>query len=398
MADRRAAKAAAKKKDNPSAKRKKTETKIPGKKKISKCQQAALAREGKQAKESRAVARAETAGALRSATKAKERGRAALEERWGSEARKRALADLKRNRAAGTTTATGTTKRKKSGTASHTAESTCDSPARSHCPHVVDVIDGEVDNVSTTDAASVDQPRQSQQPEVTPQSPAGIVEATQSQVPPVPSFEDTSFDDETLNSELDGEDGADPDEWYIEPETEASPDTTDVNASLDEVDACEEPEEAASDEISTTGGHGLVEFPELTQLREGFLKRLQHQCKVCSIRKKKVGERSATRFYCETCSEGDERVYLCDKIRPKNNPGNKYTCFQIRHDLWKNGDERPPPLVGRGCQMSPLGKTRSQPTDSDETEEEKTEEEELEQEEKEEEEQDKMAGTQTAVI
>ncbi|KAG6942075.1 hypothetical protein JG688_00018326, partial [Phytophthora aleatoria] len=138
----------------------------PGKKKISKCQQAALAREEKQAKESRAVARTETAGALRSATKAKERGRAALEERWGSEARKRALADLKRNRAAETTTATGTTKRKKSGTASHTAESTCDSPARSHFPHVVDVIDGEVDNVSTTDAASVDQPRQSQQPEV----------------------------------------------------------------------------------------------------------------------------------------------------------------------------------------------------------------------------------------
>ncbi|KAG2807489.1 hypothetical protein PC111_g16912 [Phytophthora cactorum] len=135
-------------------------------------------------------------------------------------------------------------------------------------------------------------------------------------------FEYASFDDETLNSELDGEDGADPDEWYIE--TEASPDTTDVNASLDEVDACEEPEEAASDESDGGGGEDgttglnkykcslyygrtrLVEFPELTQLREGFLKRLQHQCKVCSIRKKKVGKRSATRFYCETCSEGDE--------------------------------------------------------------------------------------------
>ncbi|KAG3134682.1 hypothetical protein C6341_g22058 [Phytophthora cactorum] len=65
-------------------------------------------------------------------------------------------------------------------------------------------------------------------------------------------FEYASFDDETLNSELDGEDGADPDEWYIE--TEASPDTTDVNASLDEVDACEEPEEAASDESDGGGG------------------------------------------------------------------------------------------------------------------------------------------------
>ncbi|KAG6942809.1 hypothetical protein JG687_00018848 [Phytophthora cactorum] len=65
-------------------------------------------------------------------------------------------------------------------------------------------------------------------------------------------FEYASFDDETLNSELDGEDGADPDEWYIE--TEASPDTTDVNASLDEVGACEEPEEAASDESDGGGG------------------------------------------------------------------------------------------------------------------------------------------------
>ncbi|KAG3237085.1 hypothetical protein PI124_g17917 [Phytophthora idaei] len=68
----------------------------------------------------------------------------------------------------------------------------------------------------------------------------------------------------------------------------------------------EQPDSTSTRAVSTTGGHGLVEFPELTQLREGFLKRLQHQCKVCSIRKKKVGERSATRFYCETCSEGDE--------------------------------------------------------------------------------------------
>ncbi|KAG2921913.1 hypothetical protein PC117_g16113 [Phytophthora cactorum] len=93
MTDRRAAKAAAKKKDNPSAKRKKTETKI---RYPSVSKQPSLGRKNKRRSP---------------------------------------------GRAAETTTATGTTKRKKSGTASHTAESTCDSPARSHCPHVVDVFE-----------------------------------------------------------------------------------------------------------------------------------------------------------------------------------------------------------------------------------------------------------------
>ncbi|KAE9289416.1 hypothetical protein PR003_g25560 [Phytophthora rubi] len=54
--------------------------------------------------------------------------------------------------------------------------------------------------------------------------------------------------------------------------------------------------------------HKLVEFPEWVQIREGVRKRPQHQCKVCSIRKKKVGELRATRFYCETCSDGSRRT------------------------------------------------------------------------------------------
>ncbi|KAG3237086.1 hypothetical protein PI124_g17916 [Phytophthora idaei] len=232
MADRRAAKAAAKKKDNPSAKRKKTETKI---RYPSVSKQPSLGRKNKRRSPGRwRVLRL----LVRFAPLRYESERAGT--------------------AAETTAATGTTKRKKSGTASHTAESTCDSPARSHCPHVVDVIDREVDNVSTTDAASVDQPRQSQQPERNCR--------LHNRLPALSKLHNlkchlchllkTSFDDETLNSELDGEDGADPDEWYIEPETEASPDTTDVNASLDEVDACEEPEEAASDESDGGGGVG----------------------------------------------------------------------------------------------------------------------------------------------
>ncbi|KAG2807492.1 hypothetical protein PC129_g13225 [Phytophthora cactorum] len=108
MTDRRAAKAAAKKKDNPSAKRKKTETKI---RYPSVSKQPSLGRKNKRRSPGR----------------------------W------RVLRLLVRfaplRKAAETTTATGTTKRKKSGTASHTAESTCDSPARSHCPHVVDVFE-----------------------------------------------------------------------------------------------------------------------------------------------------------------------------------------------------------------------------------------------------------------
>ncbi|OWZ04168.1 hypothetical protein PHMEG_00023974 [Phytophthora megakarya] len=61
--------------------------------------------------------------------------------------------------------------------------------------------------------------------------------------------------------------------------------------------------------------HRLTEFQDWVQIREGFRKRPQHQCKVCSIRKTRIGERSATRFYCEACSDGNKRLYLCD--RPK---------------------------------------------------------------------------------
>ncbi|OWY96570.1 hypothetical protein PHMEG_00033136 [Phytophthora megakarya] len=104
--------------------------------------------------------------------------------------------------------------------------------------------------------------------------------------------------------------------------------------------------------------HRLMEFPDWVQIREGFRKRPQHQCKVCSIRKTKIGQRSATRFYCEACSEGNKHVYLCDHIRPGNYRNNTATCHQIWHLMWKNGAERPAPRVGRGIQMRALGKKR----------------------------------------
>ncbi|KAL3665689.1 hypothetical protein V7S43_009122 [Phytophthora oleae] len=71
-------------------------------------------------------------------------------------------------------------------------------------------------------------------------------------------------------------------------------------------------------EATISGSHKLVEFPESTQIREGVRKRSQHQFKVCSIRKQKVGERSATRFYCDACSDGNKPVYLCDRVCPKH--------------------------------------------------------------------------------
>ncbi|KAE9176736.1 hypothetical protein PF005_g24791 [Phytophthora fragariae] len=96
--------------------------------------------------------------------------------------------------------------------------------------------------------------------------------------------------------------------------------------------------------------HKLTEFPEWVQIREGVRKRPQHQCKVCSIRKQKSGERRATRFFCEACSDGNKRV------RPTHYPGNTMTCHQIWHVKWKNGEERPPSRIGRGIQMRGLGK------------------------------------------
>ncbi|KAG2760223.1 hypothetical protein Pcac1_g27776 [Phytophthora cactorum] len=49
----------------------------------------------------------------------------------------------------------------------------------------------------------------------------------------------------------------------------------------------EPPDAASTSAVSTTGGNVLVEFPEWTQVWEDFRKRPQHQCKVCSIQKKK---------------------------------------------------------------------------------------------------------------
>ncbi|KAE8991535.1 hypothetical protein PF011_g17910 [Phytophthora fragariae] len=111
--------------------------------------------------------------------------------------------------------------------------------------------------------------------------------------------------------------------------------------------------------------HKLSELPEWVQVREGIRKRPQHQCKVCSIRKTKVGQRSTTRFYCEACSNGNKRVYLCDRVRPGHYVNNNMTCHQIWHVKWMNGEERPRPRIGRDIQMRGLGKKRRRREDAE---------------------------------
>ncbi|OWZ03793.1 hypothetical protein PHMEG_00024417 [Phytophthora megakarya] len=115
-------------------------------------------------------------------------------------------------------------------------------------------------------------------------------------------------------------------------------------------------------EVPSAGptGHDLTVFQDWDRFdsEKQHRKRQQHQCKVCSIRKRTVGERCASRFFCAACSKGQKRVYLCDRVRPNHYPGNTLTCFQIWHSKWNNGAERPRPLVGRNIQMRGLGKKR----------------------------------------
>jgi hypothetical protein len=60
-------------------------------------------------------------------------------------------------------------------------------------------------------------------------------------------------------------------------------------------------------------------------------------CKVCSLRQGDQNQPiGRSRAYCVECSTEKSRVYLCDRIRGPEE-GNHMTCFQIWHQLWKNG-------------------------------------------------------------
>jgi hypothetical protein len=64
-------------------------------------------------------------------------------------------------------------------------------------------------------------------------------------------------------------------------------------------------------------------------------------CKVCSILhtdpSKPIGK---SRAFCVDCSTEKCRIYLCDRIRSSNHENNHMTCFQIWHQLWKDGSAR----------------------------------------------------------
>ncbi|KAG2959752.1 hypothetical protein PC118_g22862 [Phytophthora cactorum] len=90
--------------------------------------------------------------------------------------------------------------------------------------------------------------------------------------------------------------------------------------------------------------HKLTVFPHWQHV-SGVRKRPQHQCKACS--------------------DGNKRVYFCDRVRPKHYPGNTLTCHQIWHIKWNNGKDRPRPLVSRDIQMRGLGKKRRHTSESE---------------------------------
>ncbi|KAG6959138.1 hypothetical protein JG688_00010212 [Phytophthora aleatoria] len=91
------------------------------------------------------------------------------------------------------------------------------------------------------------------------------------------------------------------------------------------------------------------------QIVNGQRKRRQRQCKVCSNRKRSVGERRATKYYCPGCSLSDKaRTYLCNKVWP-HTKNNTLTCHQIWHFQWNNGANRPRPRCGRDIQRREAG-------------------------------------------
>ncbi|KAG3145833.1 hypothetical protein PI126_g13582 [Phytophthora idaei] len=50
------------------------------------------------------------------------------------------------------------------------------------------------------------------------------------------------------------------------------------------------------------------------QIVNGQRKRRQRQCKVCSNRKRSVGKRQATKYYCPGCSSSDKARYITNAI------------------------------------------------------------------------------------
>ncbi|KAG3132998.1 hypothetical protein C6341_g22729 [Phytophthora cactorum] len=100
-------------------------------------------------------------------------------------------------------------------------------------------------------------------------------------------------------------------------------------------------------------GHEPQECPEY-QVVNGVRKRRQRQCKVCSVLKRRVEERRATKYYCAACSKSDKA-----RIWPQHYPGNAMSCYQIWHHKGGNGAKRPTPRCRRGFQSREAGETEA---------------------------------------
>lgn len=116
--------------------------------------------------------------------------------------------------------------------------------------------------------------------------------------------------------------------------------------------------------VAVNEDHKLVQTAD-TRINGGIVRKRTRGCKVCTVFKvpphcqwctmccanlmlhslseqkpeqKKAGQ---TSWYCPRCSEDvNGNVFLCN--RPRGYPGNEqYTCAQIWHTFWHNGEFKP---------------------------------------------------------
>ncbi|DAZ99395.1 TPA: hypothetical protein N0F65_005297 [Lagenidium giganteum] len=106
----------------------------------------------------------------------------------------------------------------------------------------------------------------------------------------------------------------------------------------------------------------MVECPDIYVGPDGRRKRRQRACKVCSLLQRNADpaspKRKTTKYYCDACSEGDKRLYLCSVPRHPRY-GDNITCFQIWHGHWDCGVSLPV-MANKKIQMRKPGKKRSQ--------------------------------------
>ncbi|ETP36881.1 hypothetical protein F442_15255 [Phytophthora nicotianae P10297] len=75
----------------------------------------------------------------------------------------------------------------------------------------------------------------------------------------------------------------------------------------------------------------------------GVQKRKKRACKVCALLRGESKKSFQTTFYCEDCSSGDAKFFLCPKARRAYN-GITKTCFQIWHEDFECGKSIPESL------------------------------------------------------